>query len=94
MNSDQVKFLNPAKLLTKKRNSFNSSSVFPCGVGRDRTGDTRIFSPLLYQLSYRTAVRECKCKLENNKNKILVELFKKLFFSSCSELQKEPFKLI
>ncbi len=25
-----------------------------CGVGRDRTGDTRIFSPLLYRLSYRT----------------------------------------
>ena len=24
------------------------------GVSRDRTGDTRIFSPLLYQLSYRT----------------------------------------
>ena len=24
------------------------------GVGRDRTGDTRIFSPLLYRLSYRT----------------------------------------
>jgi hypothetical protein len=23
------------------------------GVGRDRTADTRIFSPLLYQLSYR-----------------------------------------
>jgi hypothetical protein len=23
-------------------------------VGRDRTGDTRIFSPLLYRLSYRT----------------------------------------
>ena len=29
-------------------------SVFICGVGRDRTADTRIFSPLLYQLSYRT----------------------------------------
>ena len=28
---------------------------FPlCGVSRDRTGDTRIFSPLLYRLSYRT----------------------------------------
>ena len=27
---------------------------FFCGVGRDRTGDTRIFSPLLYRLSYRT----------------------------------------
>jgi hypothetical protein len=25
------------------------------GVGRDRTADTRIFSPLLYRLSYRTA---------------------------------------
>ena len=25
-----------------------------CGVGRDRTADTRIFSPLLYRLSYRT----------------------------------------
>ena len=29
--------------------------LFICGVGRDRTGDTRIFSPLLYQLSYRTS---------------------------------------
>ena len=32
------------------------SSVSPSrtfgGQGRDRTGDTRIFSPLLYQLSY------------------------------------------
>ncbi len=27
---------------------------FGGGVGRDRTGDTRIFSPLLYRLSYRT----------------------------------------
>ncbi len=26
------------------------------GVGRDRTADTRIFSPLLYQLSYRTII--------------------------------------
>lgn len=25
-----------------------------CGVGRNRTADTWIFSPLLYQLSYRT----------------------------------------
>ena len=25
-----------------------------CGVTRNRTGDTRIFSPLLYQLSYDT----------------------------------------
>jgi hypothetical protein len=25
-----------------------------CGAGRNRTADTRIFSPVLYQLSYRT----------------------------------------
>ena len=25
-----------------------------CGATRNRTGDTRIFSPLLYQLSYGT----------------------------------------
>jgi hypothetical protein len=30
------------------------------GVGRDRTGDTRIFSPLLYRLSYRTFYRAAK----------------------------------
>lgn len=29
-------------------------SSFESGVGRDRTADTRIFSPLLYRLSYRT----------------------------------------
>ena len=33
-----------------------SGSILPSrtfgGQGRDRTGDTRIFSPLLYQLSY------------------------------------------
>ena len=27
---------------------------FLCGATRNRTGDTRIFSPLLYQLSYGT----------------------------------------
>jgi hypothetical protein len=30
------------------------SATFARGVGRDRTADTRIFSPLLYRLSYRT----------------------------------------
>ena len=32
--------------------------------GRDRTGDTRIFSPLLYQLSYRGISSRC-CSLIN-----------------------------
>ena len=31
-----------------------SNSFFCCGATRNRTGDTRIFSPLLYQLSYGT----------------------------------------
>ena len=29
-------------------------AVLCCGATRNRTGDTRIFSPLLYQLSYGT----------------------------------------
>ena len=32
---------------------FFTGLVF-CGTTRNRTGDTRIFSPLLYQLSYGT----------------------------------------
>ena len=32
-----------------------------CGATRNRTGDTRIFSPLLYQLSYGTIVTSDKC---------------------------------
>ncbi len=34
------------------------SSFCLCGATRNRTGDTRIFSPLLYQLSYGTRVRK------------------------------------
>ena len=36
---------------------FISFGLF-CGVGRDRTADTWIFSPLLYHLSYRTEIFE------------------------------------
>ena len=32
-----------------------------CGATRNRTGDTRIFSPLLYQLSYGTKAFGCSC---------------------------------
>ena len=42
-----------------------------CGATRNRTGDTRIFSPLLYQLSYGTkvfSVAFCKwCHQESNR---------------------------
>jgi hypothetical protein len=37
----------------KPRNQLIVTGFFG-GVGRDRTADTRIFSPLLYRLSYRT----------------------------------------
>ena len=31
----------------------------PGGLGRNRTTDTRIFSPLLYRLSYRAMGKNC-----------------------------------
>ncbi len=35
-----------------------------CGISWDRTSDTRIFSPLLYRLSYDTApFKVCKCSV-------------------------------
>ncbi len=34
-----------------------------CGNGRDRTADTRIFSPVLYRLSYITVLK-CSAKIE------------------------------
>ena len=37
-----------------KRESPCLSNSLYCGTTRNRTGDTRIFSPLLYQLSYGT----------------------------------------
>ena len=42
---------------------FSKSESFFGGATRNRTGDTRIFSPLLYQLSYGTfLVFGCKDK--------------------------------
>ena len=41
----------------KKRLVF--TSPFLCGANGNRTSDTRIFSPLLYQLSYGTIIFAC-----------------------------------
>ena len=45
---------------TKEKNAnnliFKSLAFSASGATRNRTGDTRIFSPLLYQLSYGTVV--------------------------------------
>ena len=40
---------------------FSKSESFFGGATRNRTGDTRVFSPLLYQLSYGTLL-DCGCK--------------------------------
>ena len=40
--------------ISNKKAPVINQSLFS-GVGRDRTADTRIFSPLLYRLSYRTS---------------------------------------
>ena len=39
---------------TKKAVTFDCNCLIFSGATRNRTGDTRIFSPLLYQLSYGT----------------------------------------
>jgi hypothetical protein len=47
------------KAQTKKKPRFLRIWAFVFGgLGRDRTADTRIFNPLLYQLSYRAI---CLC---------------------------------
>ncbi len=46
--------------MTKKKG--DCEVAFFRGVTANRTRDTRIFSPLLYQLSYDTIVWECKCR--------------------------------
>ena len=48
----------------KRKNLIDFINQGLCGVTRNRTGDTRIFSPLLYQLSYDTIalLSICGCK--------------------------------
>ena len=43
---------------TKKNSEIPEFLIEFGGQGRDRTGDTRIFSPLLYQLSYLATLME------------------------------------
>ena len=55
VNSNQQGIVsNQDAIRTKQENPYllGLSLEIGGGQGRDRTGDTRIFSPLLYQLSY------------------------------------------
>ncbi len=65
----------------KSLKSFNFRDLpnlqsFKSGATRNRTGDTRIFSPLLYQLSYGT-LRDCAAKVT-----------KLLIFTRLAEIKK------
>ena len=42
---------------TKKAVTVDCNCLIFSGATRNRTGDTRIFSPLLYQLSYGTILK-------------------------------------
>ncbi len=45
---------NKISIYTKPKKANISARFFTRGDGRNRTADTRIFSPLLYRLSYIT----------------------------------------
>ena len=66
---------------------FFTNTLFGSGVTRNRTGDTRIFSPLLYQLSYDTIIfcyrfliTAAKVLLFFESAKLYGEIFSILFF--------------
>ena len=50
--------------------SINKLEILSSGTTRNRTGDTRIFSPLLYQLSYGTIPTHAGKKLANRGAKV------------------------
>ena len=53
---------------TKKENPVKTELSFLCGATGNRTRDTRIFSPLLYQLSYGTLLLKSGAKVQKNLN--------------------------
>ena len=64
---------------------IGSNCFIISGATRNRTGDTRIFSPLLYQLSYGTSVFDYGCKDRGIflTGKIYVNFFQKNSRRSC-----------
>ena len=59
----------------KEKAPINRGFLITGGVGGNRTPDTRIFSPLLYQLSYRTVVRDAKVSNWNKLHQIFSSFF-------------------
>ena len=64
------------------------------GTTRNRTGDTRIFSPLLYQLSYGTSFLFCGCKGTNYfRNKKIFQRKKLPVYTLLTHRDIFPFKI-
>ena len=78
----QLKNLSPKDLALKSHlteNDLGMNLSRFCGATRNRTGDTRIFSPLLYQLSYGTLlICECKGNALFSASKIFLHFFSTL----------------
>jgi hypothetical protein len=53
----QIQARNRKRPILPRKTSLSCVYIRPSGQGRDRTGDTGIFSPVLYQLSYLSAGR-------------------------------------
>jgi hypothetical protein len=76
-------------------------SLFLSGATRNRTGDTRIFSPLLYRLSYGTCFSDCKYISLFRYGKTFLKKILLLFFYArelpslhpclCFSLRNKPF---
>ena len=83
------KWLKPKMQLIEYQLHF----LFVSGTTRNRTGDTRIFSPLLYQLSYGTfRLSGCKYTAFFYFSKQLEEKSRKKVFDtsdSCAEMDPE-----
>ena len=86
-----------------------SDASFQRGATRNRTGDTRIFSPLLYQLSYGTFSifasakvglfsEPCKCFCEKNKGNeeilSIIHYILSIFLFLCSGFRDSSFAFI
>ena len=72
------------KRKTPKLLFYNNLGVLFCGATGIRTRDTRIFSPLLYQLSYGTIVLLCLFLVSECKDIhffLFCKLFREKFFN-------------
>ena len=64
-----------------------------CGQGRSRTADTRIFSPLLYRLSYLAIRGKTEILLKSSGESRLSLIAGETFYLTLDEFDHIPFEL-